>query len=865
MKRVSLWILGIAALAFAAIESSNPQPGRNRPEPPAQFELGRQSSPNNKSQFNRPTEAEPEPAPDPRISSALRMTDDTRSNDFPVIASNPKNRDEVWCGWLSYSGRADEFRLARYDAATKSWGAWNRVPESNGDIWRPQLAFDGQGRVWAIWAMQVNNNFDLYARWFDGKTWGPLERLSSAPQSDFDAQAASDSQGRVWVAWQGFRNGQSDIFLTWHDGKKWAPEMLISDSPRNDWEPAIAVDSRGHVVVAWDTYDRGNYDVRMRTYANGKLSPVVAVAATPRLEIRPTVAFDKKDQLWIAYETGPVNWAKDNGATIPDAKTPGSFIYGERHVEVVAYSGDRRLGMAPDVGAKLPRRNKKVYVPSSEPIVGGARIIAGDDGRIHMLIRNQHGSDFATYFREYVTTLTDKGWTNPAVLPYSVGRLSMRAAAAPAADGSLWLAWPRDNDPKFSIFLNLPEETIIENVYTGRYSPGAASSDPRLEAREPVVTPARAPHDDAAEADRVRAIRAYRSKAGKAGVRILRGDIHRHTEFSPDMRSVPDGSFLDFYRYMLDAASMDWGMISDHQAGGDREYWWWLGQKATDLFYSPPNYVSMYGYERSVSYPNGHRNIVHTKRGYTAVPFFQGFQLPFRSHNGGHDVIDGDTKMLYDEIRRSGGIAVSHTSATTMGTDWRDNDKDLEPVVEIFQGDRYSYECGDCPLADTRKVPDDDLQAPRPKGFVHNAWAKGYRLGVIASSDHVSTHMSYALIYAEDYTRDAVQNALRRRHTYAATDNIIVDYKLGDHFMGEEFDAKSVPPVLATIEGTAPVKEVSVIRNNQVIYQTSPKERTVRLRYQDMQPAKGLTYYYLRVVQQDGNVAWSSPIWINIK
>src|SRR5208283_3304663 len=97
------------------------------------------------------------------------------------------------------------------------------------------------------------------------------------------------------------------------------------------------------------------------------------------------------------------------------------------------------------------------------------------------------------------------------------------------------------------------EETIIENVYTGRYSPGAASSEPLLEAREPVVTPARAPHDDAAEADRVRAIRAYRSKAGKTGVRILRGDIHRHTEFSPDMRSVPDGSFLDFYRYMLDA------------------------------------------------------------------------------------------------------------------------------------------------------------------------------------------------------------------------------------------------------------------------------------------------------------------------
>ena len=60
------------------------------------------------------------------------MTDDTRSDDFPAIVSNPKNRDEVWCGWMSYSGRQDEFRLARYNAASKSWGAWNCVPESNG-------------------------------------------------------------------------------------------------------------------------------------------------------------------------------------------------------------------------------------------------------------------------------------------------------------------------------------------------------------------------------------------------------------------------------------------------------------------------------------------------------------------------------------------------------------------------------------------------------------------------------------------------------------------------------------------------------------------------------------------------------------
>src|SRR5207247_10183810 len=47
---------------------------------------------------------------------------------------------------------------------------------------------------------------------------------------------------------------------------------------------------------------------------------------------------------------------------------------------------------------------------------------------------------------------------------------------------------------------------------------------------------------------------------------------------------------------------------------------------------------------------------------------------------------------LYAYLRQSGGLAMSHTSATLMGTDWRDNDAQLEPLVEIYQGDRTSAE-----------------------------------------------------------------------------------------------------------------------------------------------------------------------------
>ena len=67
-----------------------------------------------------------------------------------------------------------------------------------------------------------------------------------------------------------------------------------------------------------------------------------------------------------------------------------------------------------------------------------------------------------------------------------------------------------------------------------------------------------------------------------------------------------------------------------------------------------------------------------------------------------------------------------------------------------------------------------------PQGFVSNAWAKGYKLGMIASSDHDSTHISYAMVYTDDVRRQGILDAIRKRHTYAAMDNIILDVRMGD-------------------------------------------------------------------------------------
>ena len=65
-----------------------------------------------------------------------------------------------------------------------------------------------------------------------------------------------------------------------------------------------------------------------------------------------------------------------------------------------------------------------------------------------------------------------------------------------------------------------------------------------------------------------------------------------------------------------------------------------------------------------------------------------------------------DTQMLYKYLRVFGGVSVPHASATNFGTDWRDSDPEVEPAVEIYQGDRQSYErAGGAARGRTRKMP----------------------------------------------------------------------------------------------------------------------------------------------------------------
>lgn len=783
-----------------------------------------------------------------------------RQHDFPSIAADGEGR--LWTTWMSYHDRQEELNLRCYQQ-----GRWTRlipVARASADLWRPQVISDEQNKPWLIWSQQVKGNWDLYAMPWEDNQWGKLERLTTQVLPDIEPHAARGADGAIYVVWQALVGRSSRIHLKYFRSGTWSETIPITSSPFNDWEPAVAAGRDGKVWIAWDRYTT-SYDVYCRSYSpQGGLSPEMKVAGSARFEAYAGIAVDSQDRPWVAWETGEENWGKDLGAAL-GARAPGSPLGGRRRIEVACLEG----GNWKTPAEFAPQDS----LSAGSTSVGKPVLLFDPNGNLWMAFKRRYSSQGFRgniYFEHYLTRLNGDRWTDPVPLPYSWGRQSARIGLT-AAGGRLWVFWPTES--RRYAFSPRP---FSSRVIAGSLPVPGAGAQPVLRPYQPA--PSEAPPGHASENEDVAFVRKYRVKLGSETLRIVRGDLHRHTEFSQDEAGLDDGSLPEFYRYMIDAAGMDFGASTDHQAGGV-DYWNFLTQEMADMYLFPERFVPLYGYERNVSFPQGHRNIVHTRRNYGIVPFFQSinprFLLPdspdgelltFNSSGFG-GVIRNDTPLLYEELRKSGGIAIPHTSGTPgMGTDWKDqSDPALEPAVEIYQGDRQNYEAKNVP----RGIRDGEERKAvggfQDAGLVWNAWKKGYRLGVIASSDHFSTHISYALVYTPRADRRSIFDAIRKRHTYGATDNIVLEFRLGDHFMGDDFAAETRQSVRVKARGTGVIETIHLIRDAAYIYKVSPGSQEAQFEYRDTDARKGPHWYYVRVEQRNGELAWSSPIWVNYR
>jgi hypothetical protein len=830
-----------------------------------------------------------------KVPASFQLTKATTEDDFPSAVADLDGN--LWLSYVAYTqsekpdlsaplteepkdfsfltpkGIGDQIWLAKFDG--EKWSEPMPVTEEGLDVWKPTTAIDGKGNVWVIWSQNIGGNWEIFARCFHKSSgeWSKVEQLTKNYGADINVVATTDAKGNIWIAWQGWNNDNFDIFLMQISERK---PIRVSQSGGNDWSPVIAGAKDGAIYVAWDTYDKGNYDVWVAEFSAGKIKRY-PVAITPRFEARPHIAIDDQNRLWIAYEEDEVSWGKDFAGQggihdITVAKfNKGVPLYYKRTVRVRCLANGKLLAPIGQLRENFP---KDVQRSLSHPRIG-----VDKTGKIWLLFRHATNPDGSQEnWSSYAVWYDGEKWGVPLLLSNSTNIMDVRPSlvnfggnliAIYASDKRTGGTGSRSDCDIFASILPTSDDVkpmklteVSPDVEEELQSvPAVARQKMRKKLIESAISlgqyvPQEIVHKN--EAKDIERIRKFRLKIGNKVYILLRGEFHRHTELTSHRDQ--DGTIEDAWRYALDAANMDWMGLGDHDNGYHQEYLWWLSQKTTDIFNHPPRFVTVFTYERSVPYPSGHRNVMFAKRGIRPLPRLGGAKQT-ELLMGTPETGSPDVKMLYRYLQEFNGICASHTSATGMGTDWRDNDPKAEPVVEIYQGHRQNYEYLGAPRSATDQK--ESIGGWQPAGFVWNAFKKGYKLGFQCSSDHISTHMSYAVVFVERPTREEIIEAFKKRHSYGATDNILLIVTCGEHIMGDAFITKTPPTFDITVVGTAPVAKLHIIKDFQHVFTMEPKRNEVKLKWQDKAAEKGKTsWYYIRVEQEDGQLAWSSPMWI---
>jgi len=803
--------------------------------------------------------------------------------DYPAMCLDRQGRPCVV--YVAWDGKADSLKLARLDG-----GALKAVTTLAGPgiIHQPAIACDAKGAIWAVWS-QVNeetNAWSLNARRVTGdKADTQTVTVEGKFGSAVFCDAGSDAKGRVWVVWQSFRKAHGDIFAKYYDpaADKWSDEIQVTKNPAGDWEPRLAFGKDDGAWVAFDSSRDGVFNVYLAKVGLDGKTAITQLSKSPRYQGRPSIAAAPNGKsLTIAWENGRLLWGKNTRGVGGGA----GLNFGKR-VEVVRYgiatgkitpagNPSPALRMVP---VKKPAKKQPAKKPKRRPAARRAgalnlpRIIIDSKGNYWLAVRRYIGTSWKLALVRYDTGA--KAWSQPAAVARSPFGQDRRCGWARDNKGGLWLVWPSD--------LRTTKKPLTSGVYLAKVD--TPMELPVAKAPKPKPKPAAklAPRWGDETPERKRSDHHVWEADGKKYT-LYWGDFHRHTDIS-NCRTPDDGCIVDQFRYAYDVGKLDFLGTSDHTdiASMYGPYEWWHSQKLADVFHAPGIFNSFYVYEREQRWPWGHRNVVFPKRGgpmiYIKRPTYQkspwGKKVP--AAQGPAEISPKELWKLLRDWKVDVSV-ISHTGATGMGTNWdgyKQIDNVVENLVEVYQGARVSYEGINTPQPTVgfprKSKPKADAHGSVKtgrdfgkynKGVYQNALKNGYKLGVFASSDHISTHTSFGGVYVESFTREGVIEAMNARRTVAATDKIFIEFTCNGRLLGTIFKTTDKPKLKLAVFGTAPLKQVTIVRNEADYKTFEPKGKNYSTTFTDVSPIEGENRYYIRAVQSDGNMAWASPVWV---
>lgn len=257
------------------------------------------------------------------------------------------------------------------------------------------------------------------------------------------------------------------------------------------------------------------------------------------------------------------------------------------------------------------------------------------------------------------------------------------------------------------------------------------------------------------------------------------------------------------------------------------------------------------------------------------------------------DLRSSTLKKIYKSFSPKEMISIPlFTMADNSVYNFDEFDPEFERVVEIYN----AWGCSECTQKEGNLAPIESKKTLHEsrEGSLQKALQRNFRFGFVAGglddrgtfanlfdSDQQQYAPGLTAITASHQTREAFFEALYERSCYATTgERIIVGFYLAGIPMGKETSTVEKPGlsinrhISGFVAGTCLLKSVEIIRNGQVIKTFNPQDYHIDFTFDDMEPLQTVilstqdhkppfAYYYLRVIQADGHMAWSSPIWID--
>ena len=353
----------------------------------------------------------------------------------------------------------------------------------------------------------------------------------------------------------------------------------------------------------------------------------------------------------------------------------------------------------------------------------------------------------------------------------------------------------------------------------------------------------------------------------KQDYRIFWGDIHLHTCISIDNKHRDRMLYTPehYCEYAREVTGLDFIGFTDHHEPWHADHGltdgeWERTVSTANRYTKAGKFVALIGFEFRDR--RGDTNVHFSGDNPTRVPpeINRVSKLWEYYRRAGEEAITIPHLHPYSNYERSG--APDHRSpgydVAWHSEDWDVMDPHFEMAVEVCSTwGRYEY---------YRNAPHSPPSGMLKGHSIQNLLARGHRLGIVASSDgHKGSPGNCCLVavYAKELSRKAIFAALQSRFCYGVTHaRIALRFEINGARMGSETRTKGDISLVVEVHGVGRIYSVEIIKNNEpYLKKLGEGEMDLVIEHRDQQQDP-LAYYYARVMQEDGEMAWSSPIWV---